>query len=151
MLSPISFTKEGLEKVKEEVLQLLLKRPIAVNELRTAREMGDLSENAAYHVARAKLSHIDSRLRHLNNLISRSHVHAPPLQGIVGLSSKVKLQNRDQTLEYQIVGSFEADPSLGKISHISPLGRLLMGKKIGDEVSVKTPSDINLYKILNVS
>ncbi len=151
MLSLISFTKEGLEKVKEEIRQLLLKRPNAVNELRTAREMGDLSENAAYHVARSKLSQIDSRLRHLDNLIRRSHIHAPPLQGIVGLSSKVKLQNKDKTFEYQIVGSFEADPAQDKISHLSPLGRLLMGKKIGDEVTVKTPSDNNLYKILNIS
>ncbi|OGG20621.1 hypothetical protein A3D03_05375 [Candidatus Gottesmanbacteria bacterium RIFCSPHIGHO2_02_FULL_40_13] len=151
MLSLISFTKEGLEKVKEEKRLLLLKRPQAVDELRIAREMGDLSENAAYHVARAKLSQTDSRLRHLDNLIRRAHIHNPPIQGTVGLGSKVKLQNRDKAFEYQIVGSFEADPAQGKISHISPLGRLLMGKKIGDEVSVKTSSSLNPYKILNIS
>lgn len=150
MLGPISFTKEGLDKVKEEKESLLIKRPSAVNELRTAREMGDLSENAAYHIARARLSQIDSRLRHLDNLIRHAHIHAPPIQGIVGISSKVKLLKSGKTLEYQIVGSFEADPSLGKISHISPLGRLLMGKKTGDEVSIKSPSGNNLFKILDI-
>lgn len=150
MLTRISFTKEGLDKVKAEKQQLLLKRPTAVQELRIAREMGDLSENAAYHVARAKLSQTDSRLRHLDNLIRRAHIHAPPIQGTVGLGSTVKLQNSEKILQFKIVGSFEADPSVGKISHISPLGRLLMGKNTGDVVSVKTPLENVSYKILNI-
>ncbi len=146
----ILFTPEGLEKVKEEKAVLLTKRPEAVQSLRTAREMGDLSENAAYKVARAKLSSIDSRLRHLDHLIFSAQITEKPKPGTVGIGSRVELFDGKKSFNYKIVGSYESDPSNGKISHISPIGRTIMGKRKDDTVNVSTPQGLSPFRIINV-
>lgn len=146
----ISFTSWGFEKIKKERESLLLKRKSAVENLRTAREMGDLSENAAYKVARAELSSIDSRIRHLTKLILFGRVESAPSNGEIGIGSKITLMQGKTELEYEIVGSFESDPHLDKISHISPLGKALMGKKSGDKVTLSTLSGTVSYQVTEV-
>lgn len=146
----ISFTQEGLSKVKEEKEQLLFKRKEAVENLRLAREMGDLSENAAYKVARAKLSSLDSRLRHLDRLIRFGRVEKAPQDGIVGIGSRVRLVSTGKEYNYQIVGSYESDPSRGTVSHLAPLGKALMGKRDGEVVQVCVPEGTREYQIITV-
>lgn len=146
----ISFTAEGLENIKKEKELLLVKRKSAVENLRTAREMGDLSENGAYKAARAELSSIDSRIRHLNYLLHVGRVENTPNTGEIGIGSKIILTQGNKQFEYELVGSFESDPSEGKISDMSPLGKVLMGKTPGAKVTLSTPSGISSYQVSSV-
>lgn len=147
----IFFTQEGLDKIKKEKEDLLRKRKDAVLSLKTAREMGDLSENAAYHVARSRLSTIDSRLRHLTYLIRLGRVKTVPTDNIVGIGSKVELIQNNQEINYEIVGNFEGDPEKFKISNISPLGKSLIGKKPGAFIQFHAPSGSVTYKIKSIN
>lgn len=150
MVKLIAFTAEGLEKVKREKAILQSKRPEAVKNLTAAREMGDLSENAAYRVARAKLSSLDSRLRYLSRLILLGRVGKPPAGGEIGIGSRVRLQQNGKHFDYKLVGSFESDPSKGKISHVSPIGKALMGKRPGETITLVSPSGKTSYEIIAV-
>jgi transcription elongation factor GreA len=147
----IVFTQGGFDKIQHEKEALLEKRKVAVLELKNAREMGDLSENAAYKVARATLSSIDSRLRHLSKLIRYGRIAKAPNTGKIGIGSKVLLVSNGKNIEYEIVGSYESNPTKGTISHVSPLGRVLMGKEAGEAVHVVTPNGDVTYEVINVS
>ena len=119
--------------------------------LRTAREMGDLSENAAYKVARQELSAIDARLRRLEYIIRLSTVVSNKGGDTVGFGNKVRIKGVEGEMEYCLVGGYESDPSKGKISHHSPIGQALLGKRAGDKISVTTPKGIVSYEIIAVS
>ena len=150
MQNYLPITSEGLSRLKEEKEKLLEKRPRIVESLRTAREMGDLSENAAYKVARMELSAIDSRLRYLQKMILLSKVVTSQKTGYAGIASQVRFIKDGQEGNYLIVGSVESDPSRGKISHVSPLGRAFIGKKAGDKVAIETPGGRVIYEILSI-
>ena len=143
-------TSEGLIHLKEEKEKLLEKRPRTVESLRIAREMGDLSENAAYKVARMELSSIDSRLKYLQKMILTAKVVTSEKTGYAGIASQVRFKKDGKEGNYQIVGSIESDPSRGKISHVSPIGRALIGKKAGDKVAIETPGGRVIYEILSI-
>lgn len=151
MPKPILFTKQGYEKLKKEHGDLLASRPAAVEDLKKAREMGDLSENGYYKGARAKLSSIDHRLRHLAHTLRFATVMSAIGNETVQIGSQVMI--RDENIEkiFFLVGEYEADPLSGKISHKSPLGSLLVGKKIGETVSVTTPSGQKSYTITSIT
>ena len=146
----LPITSEGLIRLKEEKEKLLEKRPRTVESLRFAREMGDLSENAAYKVARMELSSIDSRLRYLQKMILTSKVITSLKTGYAGIASTVRFKKDGEVGHYQIVGSVESDPSQGKISHVSPIGRAFIGKKAGDKVAIDTPHGRVYYEILSI-
>jgi len=129
---------------------LLEKRPYKVENLKVAREMGDLSENAAYKVARMELSAIDSRLRYLQKLILTAKITEVSKTGRAGIGSSVRYKNDNREGVYQIVGSVESDPSQNKISHLSPIGHAFMGKKSGDKVMIRTPQGQAEYDILSI-
>lgn len=150
MAGYILFTPEGLEKIKAEKETLTAKRIEAVQNLRTAREMGDLSENAAYKVARSELSSIDGRIKHLTYLIKAGRIPNAPITGKIGVGSRITVSQNDKIHEFKIVGSFESDPSTGKISHVSPLGKSLMGKVAGDKITISTPGGSSSYQVLTV-
>ena len=151
MASTIRFTKEGYRKIQEEYQRLLEQRKEAVDALRTAREMGDLSENAAYKVARQRLSQTDSRLRHLKKLLLSGKVTQESFTGVVVFGTKVTVEKNDGTQDtYTIVEGFESDPSVGKLSTVSPIGKALLGKKTGEKVTVNIPAGSVSIKILNV-
>jgi transcription elongation factor GreA len=149
-MTKIAFTQAGLDKVVAERDKLLAERPDAVSNLTKAREMGDLSENGYYKESRARLSFIDGRLRHLEKLIKFAEVVTPQAGGTINFGSKVKLKSGEKELEYTVVGSFESDPAQKTISARSPLGKELMGKQAGDEISVTTPNGETKYRILEV-
>ena len=146
-----SITPGGLAAFKAEKVRLLDKRISAVANLRTAREMGDLSENAAYHVAKRELSSIDSRLRYLEKIIRTSTVVEQVSGDRVGIGSKVSLESGSGEMAITLVGGYESDPSKGKISNYSPLGRAISGKKKGDKVAVVTPNGTVTYFIKEIS
>jgi transcription elongation factor GreA len=143
-------TKEGLEDKKNEYEQLQQRRVEAVKELSIARDMGDRSENAAYKSARWKLSGIDRQLRYLKNVIANAKVVEPAQEGIVGIGAKVKLRTEDKEVEYKIVGGHESDISKGYISFLSPIGKALMRKKVGDVVEVSVPAGRITYSVESI-
>lgn len=151
MIKFVPITSSGLLKFKEEKEQLLEKRKSAVVNLRTAREMGDLSENAAYKVARMELSAIDARLRKLEYIIRFSKIIENADKDRIGFDSKVKLEWDGNESEYTVVGGYESNPTQGKISHLSPIGKALFGKKAGDEITVHTPKGVTKYKIIAIN
>jgi len=145
------FTKKGYEAFVKEQKQLKIERTKAVIDLKTAREMGDLSENAAYRVARTKLSSIDYRLRYLNKILDNGYIVNRPFMGVVDIGCLVTIENKSETKTYQVVNSHESNINEGKISYYSPVGKALMGKKVNDEVRITTPNDEVIYKIKSIS
>lgn len=150
MAKQILFTKEGYEDLKKEYQELLNSRKPAVEDLKKAREMGDLSENGYYKAAKFKLSSIDYNLRRLNRLLKSAAIVENTKKDVVDIGSKVTLKTDNKNVEYLIVGGYESDPSKGKISHLSPLGKELIGKKANDIITITTPSGETSYKIEKV-
>jgi len=145
-------TREGLIELKREHEELVkIKRPVAVKRLADARELGDLSENSEYAAAKQDLSFMDGRILELEEilhnakLITNSHS-----KNMVDVGCKVILNVDGKKEEFMLVGEWEADPKEKKISHESPLGKALMGKKVGEKVEVEAPAGKILYKILGI-
>ena len=148
---PVLFTRDGFEKMKAEYEELEKQRPHAVSELKRAREMGDLSENGFYKGARAKLSQVDSRLRHLKELIKRAEIKEKTSSDVIEIGTTVMLFNGTEEVTYTIVGGFESNPSEGRISHVSPLGSQLIGKKTEEKIIIITPGGKVEYIVKNIS
>jgi len=139
-VSKIIFTKNGFEKLRKDYEELVESRPLAVADLRKAREMGDLSENGYYRAAKFKLSDIDRNIRRYSYLIKSAQVINSFQKEVVEIGSKVSLIIGNSEKNYQIVGEYEANPGDGKISHLSPIGKALIGKKAGEIVKIESPS-----------
>lgn len=146
----INFTQQGYEKLKFDYEKILKARPFAVLDLKKAREMGDLSENGYYKSAKAKLSSLDYKMRTIKLQLKQA-VISNKTPGVIGLGSKVKLKIAKTEITYNIVGDLEADPSLNKISTLSPIGKALIGKKINEETEINTPAGKTKLKILDIS
>lgn len=149
-VAKIPFTKAGYEKLLSDKAEFLRQRPEAVENLRLAREMGDLSENGYYKASRARLSFLDAQLRRLERLIKSAIVVESANSGKVDIGSVVIVADNNSQKKYTVVGGFESDPSKNTISYISPLGKALMGKSIGDNIEVLAPKGKVFYKIINV-
>lgn len=149
--SPIAFTKDGYQKILDEKAKLLSERPEAVEHLRKAREMGDLSENGYYKTSRARLSFLDARIRRLERLVRLGRVVESSGSDRVEIGSHVTITDGKKEYQYAIVGGYESDPSKHTISHISPIGRALIGRKARDTIEVHVPSGTVTYTILSVT
>lgn len=149
--STIPFTKIGYQKVLEEKAKLLAQRPEAVDHLKKSREMGDLSENGYYKASRAKLSSIDARLRRVERLVRLGRVVETMGTDVVGIGNLVTITDGTNQFAYTLVGGYESDPAQKTISHISPLGRAIVGRKKNDEVDVFAPSGKKTYTIVDIS
>ena len=149
-MKQIRFTKEGFEKAQQEYEELQKQRPAVVEDLKKAREMGDLKENGYYQASRRKLSYIDGRLFRLKMDMKYAVIIETTAGDRVSIGSKVALVNEEKEISYTIVGDFEANPSEGKISLLSPLGLAIDGKKIGDEVALETPRGKIVYKLVAI-
>ena len=149
----IYLTPEGLSALKKELAELTkVKRPDVVRQLSDAREQGDLSENGAYTAAKEELAFIDGRLEELEMLIKQAAVITDhPGDNMISLGSEVTVQVNGKKEVFHLVGEWEADPQAKKISHESPLGKALMGKGVGAEVSVDAPAGTILYSIVSIS
>lgn len=149
----IYLTEEGLEELKKEYDELVnKKRPEVLTRLSDARNQGDLSENAEYVAAREELNFIDGRIEELEELLKQATLikETPHKSGgsiVVALGSKVTLHIDGKKEIFTVVGEWEADPTEKKISHESPLGKALLGKKVGEAFAVEAPAGKISYKI----
>lgn len=150
--SKVRLTREGLEELKREYAELSqVKRPSAVQRLSDARDLGDLSENSEYAAAKQDLAFMDGRILELEEIIHGAKlISGNHAKNQVDLGCKVILHVNGKKEEFNLVGEWEADPMDKKISHESPLGKALMGKKVGDRVEVEAPAGKILYKILGI-
>jgi len=152
----VPMTPEGQAKLREELKRLReIELPQVVKDIGTAREHGDLSENAEYHAAKDRQGMIVARITNIEQSLSRAEVIDPSkLSGNkVQFGARVKLSNVDSGEEntFQIVGPDEADLQLGRISVASPLARGLLGHEVGDEVRVVMPAGPRVYEILDIT
>jgi transcription elongation factor GreA len=149
-------TPEGAQKLREELHHLKsVARPGIIQAIATAREHGDLSENAEYHAARDRQSFIEGRIKEIENKLARAEViDTTKLEGDrVAFGATVKLSNTDtgEEVSYRILGADESDLAKGSISIASPLARSLVGKQVGDEVKVRMPGGERTYEVLDVT
>lgn len=129
-------TPAKLESMKRTLEQLKKDRPLLVTELTTAREMGDLSENAAYTIAKSNLRKLDARVLSLEERIKNAIIIRTTGAEMVQLGSKVSIDGSRGVSVYEIVGPAETDPAQGRISFQSPIGVALLNKRKGDQVEV---------------
>ncbi len=145
---------EGHRKLNEQVRHLKsIERPAVVEAIEAARAHGDLSENAEYHAAKERQGQIEAQIAELEDRLSRAMVIDPTtLSGekVVFGATVHLLDEEEKPIKYQIVGQTEADAKAGRISYSSPLGRALIGRSVGDEVEVTTPSGDRYYSIEKV-
>jgi transcription elongation factor GreA len=147
----VIMTKDGLEELKREYDELVnTKRPAVVIRLSEARTLGDLAENSEYSAAKDELAFIDGRIVELEEIIHKAKVVTTKKSSKVEVGCKVTVHVNGKKDEFTLVGEWEADPSNKKISHSSPLGKALMGKKSGDSVQVEAPAGKVHYKILHI-
>jgi len=149
-------TKAGAERLREEVARLKkVDRPKIIAAIAEARAHGDLRENAEYHAAREQQSFIEGRIRHLEYSISHAHVIDvsklnPGEKVVFGATVTLADEESGEEIEYQIVGDVEADIKHNRIAVSSPIARALIGRSVGDEVTVQAPAGARTYEIVEV-
>ena len=148
----VSLTAEGEERLRTELKELIdVRRPEVVARIRTAKEHGDLKENAEYHAAREEQSFLEGRIQALEaRLRDAVIVEAPTAGEGADLGSRVLVEVDGSEAAYTLVGSAEADPAAGRLSVVSPVGRALVGSRAGDEVAVETPRGRAMYRVVKV-
>jgi transcription elongation factor GreA len=150
----VPMTPKGAMKLKEELARLKEERPKISREIGVAREHGDLSENAEYHAAKERQGMVEARIKDIEDKLARSEVIDPSkLTGSkVAFGATVDLSNIDteEAVTYQIVGPEESNVAEGMISISAPLARALIGKQVGDEVTVKLPAGERTYEVVDV-
>ena len=156
-MSKISFmTQEGLNKIKKELDQLVrVERPAISQQIAEARDKGDLSENAEYHAAKEAQGMLELRISKLQDKLVNSRIldESQIDTSKVQILNRVKIKNTasNVVMEYHIVPETEADLKAGKMSITTPIAQGLLGKKVGDVVSVKVPSGEIVFEILDIS
>jgi transcription elongation factor GreA len=151
----VILTQEGYEKLKEEIDYLRNdKRREVADRIRIAREFGDIAENAEYDDAKNEQAHLEARIAMLEErLLAARVIEAGEVKSdVVSIGSKVRLKDMDanQTVEYFIVGSAEANPTEHKLSNESPVGKAIMGHKKGEVVEVAAPRGSLKFKIIDI-
>ena len=149
----VPMLEEGHRKLNEDLKRLKMERPEIVEAIEAARAHGDLSENAEYHAAKERQGQIEATIADVEDQLSRAMVIDPKsLSGDkVVLGATVTLRDEDdKKVRYQLVGQVEADANQGRISFNSPLGRALIGRQVGEEVEVSTPSGDRYYEIKKI-
>lgn len=148
-----NLTHDAIKKLQEELERIEKHvRPKAVDELRRTREMGDLSENAAYSMAKGKIMGLDYRMLEIKERLKNAIPikHGPGPGGTVRLGATVTLEVNGKERVYDIVGAQEASPGSGAISYHSPLGMALIGKRVGDVVTVAVNDKQVVYRVVDV-
>jgi len=148
-------TQRGKKRLEEELKQLkTVERPQVIQEIATARAHGDLSENAEYDAAKEKQSFIEGRIKEIEDKIARAQVIDPNEvrtdKIVFGATIELKDLDTEETKTWQIVGVDEADVKLGRLSIESPVARQLLGKKEGDEVTIRVPKGEVEYEVVSI-
>lgn len=152
----VYLTAQGLEKLKTELHTLkYTKRPEVSQKVATARDHGDLKENAEYHAAREELSLLETKIQHLQDRVARARIidesELTTEQASILTKVKVQDQKTNKEYEYTLVSDDEANFKMGKISIASPVGKGLLGKKVGEIAEINVPAGILKYKLLSIS
>ena len=151
----VPMTRQGYEKLELELKRLKsVDRPHIVKEIEVARAHGDISENAEFHAAKERQSHIEGRIRLLDDRLARAQVIVPPTEppDSVRFGVTVDLEDTEsgEHVTYTILGEEESDVANGRISVISPVAKALLGKGVGDSVSVHVPKGTREFEILEI-
>ena len=148
----LQMTQSGLEELTAELNKLKSKEPQAIDRVTKAREFGDLSETSAYYASREVLAFIQGRIEEIDEMILRVQVVASNgHKDKVDIGSEVTIHAEGVDHTYTVVGEYEADPLKKKISHDSPLGKALMGKKAGDTVEYEAPVGKVTYTVKKIN
>jgi transcription elongation factor GreA len=148
----VTLSPEGHARLQAELAELVAQRPEVVRRIATAREHGDLKENAEYHAAREEQGFLEGRIRALEAKLKVAVVVAPTERGAtVGLGSRIRVEEDGAESVIQVVSSAEANAREGRISSASPVGAALLGRKVGDAVTIVTPGGEIRYAILEIS
>ena len=154
MAEEVILTKEGKEELEKRLEYLkVTKRAEITERIKTAREFGDLSENAEYDAAKNEQAMVEGEILEIENKLKHAVIiNSTGKKGTVSLGNKVEFINEDtgETFLYEIVGTTEADVELGRISNESPIGNALLGRKAGDSIKVKVPQGITSIIIKKV-
>ncbi len=155
MVQRIPMSKAGNQRLKEELSRLeKVDRIEVVKAIEVAREHGDLKENAEYHAAKERQGHIEGRILELKDKLSRAEVidcsKVSTTKAVFGTVVSLLDMDTDEEVTYQLLGPEESDVKKGSISVLSPLGRSILGKEVGDEVQVKTPGGDREFEVLGI-
>ena len=156
MMKKMPITKNGFEKLKKDLEQLkTVALPENIRDIEAARAHGDITENAEYAAAKERQAFIHGKMQELeNNLALCQIIDVKDLSGdkvVFGSIVNIEDINTGKSIQYQLVGPFESDINQNMISVTSPIGKALIGKSMGDEVSVKTPGGIREFEIVSIS
>ena len=150
----IYLTQQGFEELKSELDNLInVKRPANIQAIKEARALGDLSENAEYDAAKNDQAEIEGRIKKIEKMLENVEIIEKGDSSVVSLGTTVSIKyvdDEDETDEYQIVGSQEADPFMSKISNESPIAKAIMNKKVGDIVEVESPNGVYKIEIIDI-
>lgn len=146
-------TRDGVAELEKELADLTAQRGPVAESIKTAREFGDLAENAEYQSARQEQERLENRIAEIQHILLNVEVIKKPKgDSKVQIGSNIKLKNNAGKIkEFQVVGTVEADPLNGKISDESPIGRALLGKKVGEDVEINGHAESVTYKITSIS
>jgi transcription elongation factor GreA len=152
MAKQVQLTKVGFDALQKELGELInVKRPRLVDRLANARSQGDLAENSDYANAKEELEFLDGRIDELNEVLKNAKIVNGKCNGSgVSVGTKVTLRTNGNKIVFEVVGEWEADPVNKKISPESPLGRALVGKKVGDKIEVTAPAGKVTYEVLAI-
>lgn len=151
MKKTYQLTAEGRKDLEAELETLKSRRGEIADKIAEARDYGDLSENAEYDSAREEQGIVETRIAEIEDILMNAEAIKSPRGGEIRLGSKVTLKNGAKEVVYTVVGPVEANPLEGKISNESPIGEALMGKKVGDEVTITTPKGAIKYTVKDVA
>lgn len=144
-------TKQGKADLEKELKELIDARGEVAEAIATARELGDLSENAEYTVAKERQNQSEARIAEIEEILGGAQIIAADGDGTVSIGDLVVVSLNGKESTFNVVGAVEADPTQNKISFESPLGSALMGKKVGDKVVFSSPSGEKVYTIVKVN
>ena len=150
---PVIMTAADLDALKAEVHELeTTERDAIAARIKTAREWGDLKENAEYHAAKEAQAHLETKIQMLNDRMRRAEVREATSGDVVGFGSTVTVTDEagGKELTYTLVSAVEADAGAGKLSYESPVARALDGARVGDKVTLRTPKGQRVLTVLSV-
>ena len=152
MKKDYQLTKDGWDELGKELADLKARRSEIAEKIKSARDFGDLSENAEYDAARDEQAQVEGRIAVIEDILQNASViKGTPKKGTCAVGSRVTLEGPKGEVEYTIVSSVEADPAQKKISDESPIGQALLGKKVGEKAEIKTPSGTITFDIKHIN
>lgn len=144
-------TEEGKANLEAELIDLKGKRSEYAQRVADARDFGDLSENAEYDAARDDQGALESRIAEIEDILTNVKIIQASTSGKISLGSEIELESNKKIFKYSMVGPVEANPLEGRLSNESPLGKELLGKRVGDKVSIITPKGVTEYEVKSVN